>query len=167
MTTGTVVSPIPGGRVKGNPLWEKAMAAHSYRSRARQSTWHSQLQRGLGHLNRHLGPRLQQQLDHQFKHRVQPGLQRFGREAVTANSIREMKSTAHYALSMGKKLGIGLVGGLVLLLGIAFIVLPGPAILVIPAGLAILALEFEWARRGLDQFRQRTREFMRRWRSKR
>jgi tellurite resistance protein TerC len=110
---------------------------------------------------------LQQQLDHQFKHRVQPGLQRFGREAVTANSIREMKSTAHYALSMGKKLGIGLVGGLVLLLGIAFIVLPGPAILVIPAGLAILALEFEWARRGLDQFRQRTREFMRRWRSKR
>ena len=35
------------------------------------------------------------------------------------------------------------------LLGIAMIALPGPAVVVIPAGLAILATEFLWARRAL------------------
>ncbi len=34
----------------------------------------------------------------------------------------------------------------VLLIGIAMIVLPGPAIVVIPIGLAMLGTEFAWAR---------------------
>ena len=46
-----------------------------------------------------------------------------------------------------RKVLIALVGGVVLLAGIAMLVLPGPAFLVIPAGLAILAMEFEWAER--------------------
>jgi tellurite resistance protein TerC len=37
----------------------------------------------------------------------------------------------------------------VLLFGIALLVLPGPAIVVIPVGLAILATEYAWARRWL------------------
>ena len=41
-----------------------------------------------------------------------------------------------------------IVGGAVLLAGIALLVLPGPAFVVIPAGLAILATEFNWARRS-------------------
>ena len=45
------------------------------------------------------------------------------------------------------------VGGTVLLVGIALIVLPGPAFIVIPAGLAILGIEFAWARRWLEQSR--------------
>ncbi len=40
-----------------------------------------------------------------------------------------------------------------LLLGFAMIVLPGPAIVVIPAGLAILGLEFAWARNWLKRVR--------------
>lgn len=48
---------------------------------------------------------------------------------------------------------VAVVGGTVLALGIALIVLPGPAILVIPAGLAILAIEFAWARRWLRSAR--------------
>jgi hypothetical protein len=44
-------------------------------------------------------------------------------------------------------------GGTVLALGIALVVLPGPAFLVIPAGLAILAVEFAWARRWLRSLR--------------
>jgi tellurite resistance protein TerC len=36
---------------------------------------------------------------------------------------------------------IGIMGGTVLLIGVVMIVLPGPAILVIPAGLGILATE--------------------------
>jgi len=48
-----------------------------------------------------------------------------------------------------KRIGVTVVGSTVLALGIALIVLPGPAFIVIPAGLAILAIEFAWARRWL------------------
>jgi uncharacterized protein (TIGR02611 family) len=60
-----------------------------------------------------------------------------------------------------KKIGIAIVGGLVLLAGIAMLVLPGPAFLVIPAGLAILATEFAWAERYMDRVKhwfQKARE---------
>lgn len=40
---------------------------------------------------------------------------------------------------------VAVIGFTVLLLGVAMIVLPGPAFLVIPLGLAILATEFVWA----------------------
>ncbi len=47
-----------------------------------------------------------------------------------------------------KKLFIALIGGTVLLLGLAMLILPGPGVLVIAAGLGILATEFLWARRA-------------------
>ena len=47
---------------------------------------------------------------------------------------------------VAKRIAIGIVGGTVLLVGVCMIVLPGPAIIVIPAGLGILAIEFAWAR---------------------
>jgi uncharacterized protein (TIGR02611 family) len=44
------------------------------------------------------------------------------------------------------------VGGFTILLaGIAMLVAPGPAFVVIPIGLAVLSLEFAWAERLLDQ----------------
>ncbi len=46
-----------------------------------------------------------------------------------------------------KRLVTLVVGGSVVLLGIAMLVLPGPALLVIPVGVVILAGEFAWARR--------------------
>ena len=48
---------------------------------------------------------------------------------------------------------VGVIGGTILLIGIAMIVLPGPAIVVIPLGLAILATEYIWARRWLKKVR--------------
>lgn len=45
------------------------------------------------------------------------------------------------------------LGSTVLLIGIALIVLPGPAVVVIPAGLAILSTEFLWARRVLKNLK--------------
>jgi hypothetical protein len=48
-----------------------------------------------------------------------------------------------------KKFFITLIGGTVLLLGVAMLVLPGPGLPIIAAGLAILATEFLWARRAL------------------
>jgi tellurite resistance protein TerC len=47
---------------------------------------------------------------------------------------------------IARQIAIAIVGGTVLLIGIAMIVLPGPAIVVIPMGLGILGLEFAWAR---------------------
>ncbi|MBI2926834.1 MAG: PGPGW domain-containing protein [Verrucomicrobia bacterium] len=57
------------------------------------------------------------------------------------------------ALKRIKRIIVAVVGGTVLALGIALMVLPGPAFLVIPAGLAILAIEFAWARRWLRSAR--------------
>jgi uncharacterized protein (TIGR02611 family) len=48
-----------------------------------------------------------------------------------------------------RKTIIAIIGVTIFLLGLTLIVLPGPAIVVIPLGLAILATEFAWARRVL------------------
>jgi hypothetical protein len=42
---------------------------------------------------------------------------------------------------------IGTIGFSVVLFGLVMIVLPGPAIIIVPLGFAILASEFAWARR--------------------
>ncbi len=44
------------------------------------------------------------------------------------------------------------VGFTVLIIGLLLLVTPGPAIIVIPIGLAILAGEFVWARRLVKKF---------------
>jgi tellurite resistance protein TerC len=47
----------------------------------------------------------------------------------------------------------GIVGGVLLLIGIALLFLPGPAFVIIPLGLAVLAMEFAWARRYWGKIR--------------
>jgi tellurite resistance protein TerC len=54
---------------------------------------------------------------------------------------------------LARRLAVAVVGTFVLAVGVAMIVLPGPASLVIPAGLAILGKEFPWARRLLERLR--------------
>lgn len=48
-----------------------------------------------------------------------------------------------------RRIVVGVVGGTVVLVGVVLIFVPGPAFVVIPAGLAILGAEFAWARRWL------------------
>ena len=55
---------------------------------------------------------------------------------------------------VAKRCVVAVIGGSVTLIGIALIVLPGPAFVVIPIGLAILATEFLWAKRWLQKARQ-------------
>ncbi|OLD72715.1 MAG: hypothetical protein AUI33_07160, partial [Ignavibacteria bacterium 13_1_40CM_2_61_4] len=50
---------------------------------------------------------------------------------------------------------IGVIGGTVLLVGALLIFLPGPAFIVIPAGLAILATEFRWAKELLSKLKKK------------
>lgn len=46
-----------------------------------------------------------------------------------------------------RKLIVAVIGSTVVLFGLALVILPGPAVVVVPLGLAILATEFAWARR--------------------
>src|ERR1700722_13215530 len=63
-------------------------------------------------------------------------------------------SVASSSLRFARKVAVAVIGSTGLALGIALIVLPGPAFIVIPLGLAILATEFLWARRLLRRVRQ-------------
>ena len=54
-----------------------------------------------------------------------------------------------------RKIVIAIVGVSVLLIGAAMIFLPGPAIVVIPVGLAILATEFAWAKVLLNKLKEK------------
>jgi tellurite resistance protein TerC len=53
-----------------------------------------------------------------------------------------------------RKVVIAVLGVSVLLIGTAMILLPGPAIVVIPVGLAILATEFAWAKSVLRKLKE-------------
>ncbi len=53
-----------------------------------------------------------------------------------------------------RRVVIAVVGTTILLVGVALLVLPGPAFIVIPIGLAVLAVEFRWARRLLRRARE-------------
>ncbi|MBZ0159036.1 PGPGW domain-containing protein [Candidatus Methylomirabilis sp.] len=70
-----------------------------------------------------------------------------------------MHSFVISTLKQAKRAIVIVIGFTVLVLGIVLIVLPGPATLVIPLGLAILATEFVWARRLLVRFKRKTRQF--------
>ena len=50
-----------------------------------------------------------------------------------------------------RRVFVFLIGGTVVLVGVIMLVTPGPALVVIPAGLGILALEFVWARNILKK----------------
>ena len=66
-------------------------------------------------------------------------------------SMDPLKITYKFA----RRVAIVLVGSTILLLGIVMIATPGPALIVIPLGLAILGLEFAWARIWMRRLRER------------
>jgi len=65
--------------------------------------------------------------------------------------VFDEKHPLYVPYRVAKRIAIGIVGGSVLIVGVCMIVLPGPAFVVIPVGLAILGLEFAWARRWLKK----------------
>jgi tellurite resistance protein TerC len=58
-------------------------------------------------------------------------------------------------LKQAKRLAVIVIGFTTLVVGIAMIVLPGPAVVVIPIALTILATEFLWARKLLVTVKER------------
>jgi len=68
-----------------------------------------------------------------------------------------INNTVNGALRHTKRVIISVVGFTVLFIGIAMIVLPGPAFIVIPLGLAILAGEFVWAKNLLERVKSKVK----------
>jgi len=59
----------------------------------------------------------------------------------------KIKETMEYAWKPIRKIVVLIVGSIVILVGVILLFTPGPAFVVIPAGVAILSLEFKWAKR--------------------
>lgn len=57
-----------------------------------------------------------------------------------------------------KRVAITIVGFVLVLGGVVLLVLPGPGMLIIIAGLAVLGSEYMWARRMLDIAKKKARE---------
>ena len=55
-----------------------------------------------------------------------------------------------------RRVVIAVIGGTIVLLGVAMLVLPGPGLLTIVGGLAVLGVEFAFARRWLKRARETT-----------
>jgi hypothetical protein len=69
--------------------------------------------------------------------------------------MKRLFSVSHVEnIKVVRRVIVSVVGATVLLIGIALLVLPGPAVVVIPVGLAILATEYAWARRWLKKARR-------------
>jgi tellurite resistance protein TerC len=65
-----------------------------------------------------------------------------------------IKRAFHITYKAARRIVVGLVGLTVLVIGVIMIVTPGPALVVIPVGLAILSIEFAWARAWLRRLRE-------------
>jgi len=66
-----------------------------------------------------------------------------------------VQATFNGAFRHARRVVVAVVGGTVLLVGLVMIVTPGPALVLVPLGLAILAIEFAWARRLLKRVREK------------
>lgn len=80
------------------------------------------------------------------------------RERVAETRWRR-RLAARRSVNHGYRIGVGVVGGLVVALGLATIPLPGPGWLTVIAGLVVLASEFTWAERLLEF----TKKHVKRW----
>jgi tellurite resistance protein TerC len=66
-----------------------------------------------------------------------------------------MVNTMLKSIKQVKRFIVAVTGFTVLAIGIAMIVLPGPAFIVIPLGLFILGTEFVWAKRFLEKIKDK------------
>jgi uncharacterized protein (TIGR02611 family) len=69
-----------------------------------------------------------------------------------------LKVVARFLARNGRRIGIAVVGGFLVVAGIALLVLPGPGWLVIFLGLGILATEFVWAERLLNKAKEKAQQ---------
>ncbi|GAB4189317.1 MAG: hypothetical protein Tsb002_16250 [Wenzhouxiangellaceae bacterium] len=94
-------------------------------------------------------------------------LTRYQRWSNNGKVADEIRDTVYFTYRSARWLLITVGGVTVLFIGVLMIVLPGPAIVMIPAGLTILGLEYAWARRWLEQGKIRLARYLRQRRRQR
>ena len=95
-------------------------------------------------------------------------MKRLGKRVYVFMRVFRMAVDRRPWLALAYKITIALLGGIVILAGIAMLVLPGPGWLTIFLGLAILGSEFHWARKILTWLRRKVHQYAdryRRWRA--
>lgn len=68
--------------------------------------------------------------------------------------IMPFKAVVRFIWTNGKRVAVSLVGFGLLALGLVMIVTPGPGIVFLIAGLAVLATEYVWAERALEKAKE-------------
>ena len=63
----------------------------------------------------------------------------------------EPAEVLRFVARSSKRIAVSVVGGALVLAGIAMIVLPGPGILVVAIGFAVLGTEYAWAAAALER----------------
>ena len=69
-----------------------------------------------------------------------------------------IRRLAHLTYRAARRIVVAVVGVTVVLIGVIMLLTPGPGLVVIPLGLAILSLEFAWAKLWLKRVRERISE---------
>lgn len=75
--------------------------------------------------------------------------------ATSAYISSKTASTDMNTIKQVKRIVVTVIGFSMIIIGLAMIVLPGPAFIFIPAGLAILATEFIWAKKLLQKVKEK------------
>lgn len=70
----------------------------------------------------------------------------------------KLKAFLTWVARSSRTIAVTVIGGTLVIGGLAMLVLPGPGILVVLAGLAVLGTQYAWARRALDETKRRARE---------
>lgn len=65
---------------------------------------------------------------------------------------------AAYSLRQVRRITIAIIGTTLLAVGVLLLVLPGPGLVVLALGLALLSLEFAWARVWLKRVKQKAND---------
>ncbi|WP_448810564.1 TIGR02611 family protein [Agromyces bauzanensis] len=73
----------------------------------------------------------------------------------------------HPRLRLAYRLGVGVLGGIIAIAGLALVPLPGPGWLVVFLGLAILGTEFAWAKRLAALTKRQLARFWAWWQARR
>ena len=79
-------------------------------------------------------------------------------EPPRESSGRRRRRHSNPAVALTRKVVVTTVGSAVMLAGVIMLVTPGPAFVLIPVGLAILATEWAWADRWLQKAKNQARK---------
>lgn len=81
-----------------------------------------------------------------------------GIQSADPKKIVEHKVRQTYALFLlrhSKRVGVAIIGGLVIIIGLILIPYPGPGWLIVFGGLAVLATEFKFAAKVLEKLKEK------------